>query len=77
MLPQVNIIINLVKPFRINPLILAYNQVHGTFDYNKIPMAPIGTKVILFDYDHAKWDDKGINSYQNFESWIPKSGGEA
>lgn len=62
-IPQVNIIINLVRPSRINPLISAYNQVHGAFDCNSTPMAPIGTKVILFDQNRAKWDGKGITSY--------------
>ena len=44
-------------------MISAYNQVHGAFDYNSTPMASIGTKVILFDHDRAKWDDKGILSF--------------
>ena len=43
-------------------------------------MAPIGTKVILFDHNRAKGDDKGIKSfyigpamkhYQNFVCYNP------
>ena len=79
-LSQVSIIVNLVLPSQINPLISAYNQVHGAFDYNSTPMEPIGTKVILFDHNRVKWDDKGINSfyigpamkhYRNFVCYNP------
>ena len=34
LIPQTNLIMNLVWSSRINPAISAYNQIHGSFDFN-------------------------------------------
>lgn len=49
LIPQVILIMNLMRPSRINPAISAYNQVHGIFDFNKTPLAPPGYKILIHD----------------------------
>ena len=48
-LPQVRLIVNLVRPSRINPAISAYTQIHGLFDFNRTPLAPPGCRVVVHD----------------------------
>jgi hypothetical protein len=52
---------NLMRPSRINPLISAYTQIHGEFDYYKTPIAPVGCKVLVHDRTNelASWDNHG------------------
>jgi hypothetical protein len=57
--PHAVITLNLLRQSRINPKLSAHAQLHGIFDYNKTPLAPPGTKVIL----HEKPDHRG--------SWAP------
>ena len=40
LLPQAEIIINLLRSSRIKPNLSAYEQMEGTFDYNKTPLDP-------------------------------------
>ena len=39
--------LKLLRPYRINPTLSAHAQLHGLFDFNATPFAPLGTKVIL------------------------------
>jgi hypothetical protein len=48
-LPQVELTLNLLNFSRRNPSISANQQVFGAFDFNKTPLAPIGTKALVFD----------------------------
>jgi hypothetical protein len=41
--------LNLLRGSRINPKLSAYAQLHGAFDYNKTPLAPPGTKVVIHE----------------------------
>ena len=36
-----------LRPSCINPTLSAYNKLCGTFNYNQIPMSPLGCKVIV------------------------------
>jgi hypothetical protein len=49
MIPQIVLVMNLMRPSRINPLLFAYTQLYGEFDFNRTPIAPIGCKVIVHD----------------------------
>ena len=49
LLPQATITLNLMRPARANPKCSAYNYLKGIYDFNKNPMAPPGTKVIMHD----------------------------
>ena len=46
LLPQVTLTLNLLRSSRIHPTLSAHASLHGNFDYNKTPIAPIGTRVI-------------------------------
>jgi hypothetical protein len=47
LIEQSSITLNLLRPSIRNPKISAYTILEGTFDYNKTPLAPPGTKVII------------------------------
>jgi hypothetical protein len=45
--PQTLMTFNLLRASRINPQLSVYAvQLHGTFDFNRTPLGPLGTKVI-------------------------------
>ena len=62
LLPQSKMTLNLLRASRINPKLSAYAMLEGQHDYNKVPLALSGAKVIV----HAKpsqrklWDYYGI-----------------
>jgi hypothetical protein len=42
LLPQTKIMINLIQQSNATPTVLAYAHLSGPFDYNKMPLAPMG-----------------------------------
>ncbi|OEU19979.1 hypothetical protein FRACYDRAFT_182300, partial [Fragilariopsis cylindrus CCMP1102] len=62
---QTVLAMNLMRPSRINPLISAYTLVHGEFDFNRTPMAPVGCKVIVHDRrgERGSWDNHGSHGF--------------
>ena len=61
LLPHAEITLNLLRNSRINPALSAYCQVWGNFDFNKTPLAPAGTKLLV----HIKPEIR--------ESWAPRA----
>lgn len=49
LLPQALIILNLLRRFHLNPAILAFAQVYRAFNYDRAPLAPSGTKVMVHE----------------------------
>ena len=51
----------ILRPFRRNPRVTAYRTLEGTFDFNKTPMVPPGTKVIIHEkpLQRHSWDPHG------------------
>ena len=49
LIPQATITLNLLRPARFNPRLSAHDVLNGTFDYNKTPLAPPGTKVLVYE----------------------------
>ena len=47
LIPQAEITLNLLRQSRINPRLSAYSILHGHYDFNKHPMAPPGTKIVV------------------------------
>ena len=43
--PQAEITINLLRQSNVTPNVFAYSHLRGPFDYNKIPLAPMGLSV--------------------------------
>ena len=60
-LHQTELTMNLLRSSRINNNLSAYEQLEGTFDFNKTPLAPLGTKVLAYEMpSHQKtWDKHG------------------
>jgi hypothetical protein len=65
LIPQSLISLNLMRGSRMNPKLSAYAQVHGLFDFNRTPIAPPGTKVLV----HEKPDVRGTWSPDAVEGW--------
>jgi hypothetical protein len=65
LIDQANRTLNMLRPSRKNPLVSAYTQLEGTFDYNKTPLAPPGTKVIIHEQTNHRqtWDPHGTNGW--------------
>ena len=54
LLPQCILTLNLLRNSRINPRLSAYASLFGNFDFNKTPLAPPGTKVVI----HSKPENR-------------------
>jgi hypothetical protein len=62
---QVQDSIDLLRRSRINPAVSAYEILAGPYDWNRYPMAPLGTKAIIFeDSDtRASWAPHGLDAW--------------
>ncbi len=49
LLPQTILTLNLLQQSNVAPTVSAYQYVHGPFDYNKMPFAPMGCAVQLHE----------------------------
>eukprot|EP00957_Ditylum_brightwellii_P071952 5468402-Ditylum_brightwellii.AAC.1 len=62
LLEQATITLNLLQTSRANPKLSAYAYVFGHYNFNKCPLAPPGTKVII----HRKLDQHGSWEYHGY-----------
>ena len=87
LLPQSFMTLNMMRPSRFNPLISAWTQVHGEFNFDRTPLAPLGCKVIIHDRPRQRgaWEDHGTpgyyirraeHHYRCYTSWIPTTHAE-
>ena len=65
LLVQATLTLNLLRPSRRNPRVSAYQMLEGVFDFNKTPLAPPGTKVILHEKPQQRksWDPHGTEGW--------------
>jgi len=65
LLPQATTTLNLLRQSRINPKLSAEAQLNGAFDFNKTPMAPLGTKVVIHEKASKRktWDPHGADGW--------------
>ncbi len=56
-LPQVELTLNMLRLSHRNPKISANQEVYGAFNFNKTPLAPLGTKALIYDdpTSRASW----------------------
>ena len=47
LLDQATITLNLLRQFRVNPKLSTYAYLFGNYDFNRCPMAPPGTRVVV------------------------------
>ena len=64
-MPQAIITLNLLHSSRLHLNPSAYSQVQGHFDFNRTPLAPLGTKVMV----HEKPDNRGTWDPHAVEAW--------
>ena len=87
LIPQAIITLNLMRPSRIHPKLSAYSCISGEFDYNKTPLAPVGTKVLVHEKpkQRGSWVDHGIpgwylgpclDHYRCYNCYLPTTNGE-
>ena len=65
LLPQSEITINLLRKSNATPNVSEYAHLRGPFNYNKIPMAPMGISVQV----HEKTDKRGTWEYHTVKVW--------
>ena len=55
----------MLRQSRINPKLSAHDQVFGTFNYQRTPLAPLGTKVIIHERPDQRltWDKHGLPGF--------------
>jgi hypothetical protein len=65
LLPQTEITVNLLRQSNATPTVSAYAHLSGPFDYNKMPLAPMGCAVQI----HEKTDKRGTWAYHSLDGW--------
>jgi len=80
LIPQAEITLNLLRGSQINSHLSAWAQLHGPFGFNRTPIAPPGTRVIIHEKPNTRrtWAPHGIdgwylgptlNSYHCYTMW--------
>lgn len=65
LLLQTEITLNLLRQSNATPTVSAYAHLCGPFDYNKMPLAPMGCEVQV----HKKTDKQGTWVYHSVDGW--------
>ena len=65
LLVQCDLTLNLLRSSRVNPRLSAYAYLNGNFDFNKTPLAPPGTRVLV----HLKPDQRASWAYHGEDGW--------
>ena len=65
LLPQKEITLNLLRQSNTAPTVSAYAHLSEPFDYNKMPLAPMGCGAQV----HEKTDKRGTWSYHSIDGW--------
>jgi hypothetical protein len=79
--------LNMLRTSRINPKLSAYSQLFGHFDYNKTPLAPQGTKVVIHERpqqgrmfgDHGRegfYIGPAMQHYRHYSVFVTTTRGE-
>ncbi len=63
--PQVQDTLNMMCTSRINPAILAYEALNGSYDWNRYPLAPLGCKAIVYEDE----DTRGSRASRGVDAW--------
>eukprot|EP00804_Cyclotella_cryptica_P009107 CCRYP_003191-RB/>CCRYP_003191-RB protein AED:0.38 eAED:0.33 QI:0/-1/0/1/-1/1/1/0/471 len=65
LLPQAKITLKFLRQSNAIPTISAYAHLCGPFDYNKMPLAPLGCNVQI----HEKTDQRGTWTFHSIDGW--------
>ena len=72
LLPQAILTLNLLRQSNVAPTVSAYQYVHGPFDYNKMPLAPMGCAVQL----HERSERRGSWAMNAVDGWYLRTSDE-
>jgi hypothetical protein len=63
--PQVQDTLNLLRASRTNPGISAYEALNGPYDWNRFPLAPPGSKAIIYEAPAVRgsWASRGTDAW--------------
>jgi hypothetical protein len=81
LVPQAELTLNLLRGSRINPKLSAWAQVNGTYDFNRTPIGPPGTRVLAHEKPSSRetWSPHSLDgwyigpaleSYRCYNIWI-------
>ena len=85
LIPQAQHTLNMLRPTRINPRVSDFTFMEGKHNYDAVPFAPLGWKVLVFE-DLSKrrsWDPHGVKGfvigpalehYRNYQCFVPTTG---
>ena len=65
LLPQAELTLNMLRGSRMNPKLSAWDQVCGVYDYNRTPIGPPGTRVLV----HEKSNQRGTWAPHGDDAW--------
>ena len=65
LLPQAEVTVNLLRQSNATPTVSAYAHLSGPFDYNRMPLAPMGCDAQI----HEKSDKRGTWDYHSVDGW--------
>ena len=65
LLEHTDIMLNILRPSRLNKRLSAYVKLNGEFDFNLNPIAPLGTRTLVHDKPHSRgtWPPHGHKSW--------------
>jgi hypothetical protein len=65
LIAQTTTTLNLLRPSRLNPKLSAEAHLNGAFDFNKTPLAPPGTRVLIHEtvLNRRSWADHGVDGW--------------
>jgi hypothetical protein len=65
LIPQAVMTLNLLRNSHKMPTISAYQRVNGNFDYNKLPLAPLGCSVEMHESTNRRrtWDPRSLTGW--------------
>ena len=72
LLPQAEVTLNLIRQSNATPNVSAYAHLCGPFDYNKMPLAPMGCEAQI----HEKSDKRGTWEYHSIDGWYVRTSPE-
>jgi hypothetical protein len=72
LLPQTILTLNLLRQSNVAPTVSAYQYVHGPFDYNKMPLAPMGCAVQI----HERSERRGSWAMNSVDGWYLRTSDE-
>ena len=65
LIPQAELTLNMLRGSRMNPKLSAWDQVCGVFDFNRTPLGPPGTRVLVHEKSQARgtWAPHGEDAW--------------